>query len=87
MFKRAKNLIIHHYLLENIRKTSYHSTREVPLTHRCLHKRNPLNTMNNQDDEVVQKENKKSSENKLRDIEIRDLNDREFKITVQKKLN
>lgn len=55
MFKRAKKLVIHHYPLENIRKTSYQSTGEVPLKHRCLHKMNPLNAMNNQGAEVVQK--------------------------------
>lgn len=39
--------------------------------------------MNNQDDKVSQKENKKSPEN--RDIEICDPNDREFKTAFLKK--
>lgn len=43
--------------------------------------------MNNQGNKEVQKENEKSSESKLKDIEDCDLNDREFKIAVLKKLN
>ena len=41
--------------------------------------------MNNQDSETAQKGNEKLPENKLKDMEICDLNDREFKIAVLKK--
>ena len=47
----------------------------------------PLNTMNNQGDKASQKERKKSPENKLTDIEICNLNDREFRMVLLKKLN
>lgn len=46
--------------------------------------------MNNQGNKVIQKENEKSPENKLKDMEYCDLNDREFNIhnlIVIKKLN
>lgn len=43
--------------------------------------------MNNQGNKEVQKENEKSPESKLKDIEDCDLNDRELKIAVLKKLN
>lgn len=51
------------------------------------HRNNPLNTMNNQDYKAVQKENEKSPEMKPKDTEIYNLNDREFKTAVLKKLN
>ena len=41
------------------------------------------NTINNQGTQVTQKEKKKSPENKLKDMEIRDLSDR-FRIAVLK---
>lgn len=41
--------------------------------------------MNNQGNKATQKENAKSPENDLKDMEICDLNDREFKITVLKR--
>ena len=40
--------------------------------------------MNDQGSETSTKENKKSSESKLKDMEICDINNREFKITVLK---
>ena len=43
--------------------------------------------MNNQGNEADQKGSKKSPENKLKDMEDCNLNDREFKIAVLKKLN
>lgn len=43
--------------------------------------------MNNQDNKEAQKENEKLPKNKLKHIEIYDLNDRELKIVVVKKLN
>ena len=41
--------------------------------------------MNNQGSEAAQKENEKSPENKLKDLEICELNDREFDIASLKK--
>lgn len=41
--------------------------------------------MNNQDHKGTQKERKKTPENKLKDVQICDLNKKEFKITVLKK--
>ena len=46
----------------------------------------PLNTMNNQGDKATQKERENSPENKLTDVEICDLNDREFRMVLLKKL-
>lgn len=43
--------------------------------------------MNIQGSEAAQKENKKSLENILKDMEVSDLNDRKFKIAVLKKFN
>lgn len=43
--------------------------------------------MNNQGNKTAQKESEKSPEKELKDMEICDLNDREFKIAVLKKLN
>ena len=40
--------------------------------------------MNNQGDEIVQKEREKCPEYMLKDIEICDLNDREFRNTLLK---
>lgn len=48
---------------------------------------NLSSTMNNQDHKGTQKERKKTPENKLKDVQICDLNKKEFKITVLKKLN
>lgn len=38
--------------------------------------------MNNRGNEAAQKENEKSTENKLKDMKIHDLNNRKFKIAV-----
>ncbi|KAF6390297.1 hypothetical protein mRhiFer1_007871 [Rhinolophus ferrumequinum] len=43
--------------------------------------------MNNQGNKTAQKESEKSPEKKLKDMEICDLKDREFKIAFLKKLN
>ena len=43
--------------------------------------------MNDQGSETSTKENKKSSESKLKDMEICDINNKEFKTTVLKILN
>ena len=43
--------------------------------------------MNNQGDKESQKEREKYPENKLTDIEICDINDREFRMVLLKKLN
>lgn len=50
-------------------------------------RRNPSNTMNNQDGQAAQKENKKSPENQLKDMNICGLNDKEFKTVVLKKFS
>ena len=53
-----------------------------------LRQRNsPLNTMNNQGDKASQKEREKSPKNEFTDIEICDLNDREFRMVLLKKLS
>ena len=43
--------------------------------------------MSNQGDKASQEEREKSPENKLTDIEIWDLNDREFRMVLLKRLN
>lgn len=54
----------------------------------CRQRNNLSNTMNNQGDLGAQrKKNEKSPETKLRDIEDCDLNDKELKTAVMKKLN
>ena len=47
-------------------------------------RRNLSNTMNNQGNKAAQEENLKSPENKLKYMEICDLNDRKLKIAVLK---
>lgn len=48
---------------------------------------NLSNTLNNKGNKVTEKENEQFPGNKLKNIKICDLNDWDFKITVQKKLN
>ena len=48
---------------------------------------NPSSTANDQDNKGIHKENEKSPENKLKDMEMYDLNYREFKTAVLKKKN
>lgn len=50
-----------------------------------MSRQDPSNTMDNQGNKAAQKENKKSSESKLKDLKIYDLNGREFKIAVLKR--
>ena len=48
-------------------------------------RRNPSNTINNQSKEAALKENTKSPENKIKQMEICNLSERELEIAILKK--